>query len=422
MRYGRTYPARPIIKRLTLVILLSPSAPTLMAASVTDGSTTPSLSWTNNASPLTNTRVEVSSDGVTGWAEIANSPVASPGTSTTHAVGANSTTRYYRARAYDSSTGLFSGYSNVASVVTASAAPSALTVTAVNNSNNLLIAWADNSSDETGFGLERSNDGSSGWSEITAPAAAATSYTDTSVGARDTRRYYRIRAKRSGDGINSDYSSTANGYTAPADPSALALTPGSTTVTVAWTNNSATASEFRIERKTGSGGAYAEVGTDTASPYTDSSSIAENTEYYYKVRAYRASDGIYSGYCSELNVTTGPTAPSNLQGGCTVSVASASKVRIFWDSNTILENGFKLQRSTDNVTWADLATTAMGIQSYEDTGLAIDTTYYYRVSTIGFTAGSYSDYTTALQVKTTVGKVGDLFLAFQKKVRHFPSS
>jgi hypothetical protein len=190
---------------------------------------------------------------------------------------------------------------------------------------------------------------------------------------------------------------------------------------VAWTNNSATASEFRIERKTGSGGAYAEIGTDTASPYSDST-VAENTEYYYKVRAYRASDGIYSGYCTEGNVTTGPTAPSNLQGGCTVSATGASKVRVFWDSNSILENGFKLQRSTDNSTWSDLATTAMGIQSYEDTGLTINTTYYYKVACIGFTAGSYSDYTTSIAVTTTVGKVGDLFLAFQKKVRHFPTS
>lgn len=417
MRYGRTFPAKPIIGRLTLVILTSPLAPTNFAATASNGSTTISLSWTNNASPLTNTRVEVSSDGVSGWAEIANSPVASPGASTTHAVGSNSVTRYYRARSYDSISGLYSGYTAVVSATTAPTAPTIGAVTATNDSNNLTVAFTDNSSDETTFSIEASANGVSGFSEV---ATSATSPYVHNVGARDTTRYYRVRAYRSSDGIYSGYSSVSTAATtAPANPSAIVVTEGTTTASVAFTDNSTSETTFKVERKTGAGGAYSEIGSTATSPYADTGLSAE-TLYYWKVRAYRASDGIYSGYASEVSATTGVTAPSNLVAGCVDETTAAAKVRLYWDINATTENGTRIQRSTDQSSWSTVTTTAAGVHTYTDTGLAANTTYYYRVASVS-SGGSFSDQATAT-VKTNTSTVGSLNLAFLQKTRNLPPS
>ncbi|HWD94089.1 MAG TPA: LamG-like jellyroll fold domain-containing protein [Verrucomicrobiae bacterium] len=73
------------------------------------------------------------------------------------------------------------------------------------SSNQISLLWTDNSINETGYGIERSLDGSNFVQIATAPANA-TNYSDTSLAAA-THYYYRIRALGA-DG-NSDYSNIA---------------------------------------------------------------------------------------------------------------------------------------------------------------------------------------------------------------------
>lgn len=93
--------------------------------------------------------------------------------------------------------------------------PSGLTVTPV-NTGELLISWTDNSSNETGFKLERSSTGGgSGFTEIIQLAANTTSYNNVGL-TSGTTYHYRIRAF---NGIgNSSYSSEANGTTGTKPP------------------------------------------------------------------------------------------------------------------------------------------------------------------------------------------------------------
>lgn len=70
-----------------------------------------------------------------------------------------------------------------------------------------------------------------------------------------------------------------------------------------------------------------------------------------------------------------PTAPSNL-----TSIASGSSaIALSWTDNSSNETGFKIERSTDGVTFAQIATVSSGVESYTDTGLVGGVTYYYRV-------------------------------------------
>src|SRR5439155_13837411 len=103
---------------------------------------------------------------------------------------------YYRVSATNavgsSATTLVATATTAAPAPTAPAAPSNLTAVALSTSQ-IDLAWADNSTNETGFIIERSLDGVSGWTQIATPAANATTYSDTGLLA-GTNYSYRVRA------------------------------------------------------------------------------------------------------------------------------------------------------------------------------------------------------------------------------------
>ncbi|MBC8011516.1 MAG: fibronectin type III domain-containing protein, partial [Burkholderiales bacterium] len=105
-----------------------------------------------------------------------------------------------------------SAYSNSANATTldvAPAAPSVLNVS-VTSSSQLTLTWTDNATNETGFKIERSPDGSTGWTQIATPAANATAAIDPGLAA-GTAYYYRIRSTNTAG--DSAWSATAGATT-----------------------------------------------------------------------------------------------------------------------------------------------------------------------------------------------------------------
>ena len=89
-------------------------------------------------------------------------------------------------------------------------APSNLKVTVVSKSQ-LNLSWADNSSNESGFKIERSKvSATSGFTEIATTAADATTYSNTGL-LRNTTYYYRVRSYNANG--SSAYSNTDSGKT-----------------------------------------------------------------------------------------------------------------------------------------------------------------------------------------------------------------
>jgi FG-GAP-like repeat/Fibronectin type III domain len=76
--------------------------------------------------------------------------------------------------------------------------------------SSLTLAWQDNSSNETGFKVERSPNGSTNWQEIATTSANVTTYDDRQV-APSTTYYYRVRAYNAAG--TSAYSNTISGTT-----------------------------------------------------------------------------------------------------------------------------------------------------------------------------------------------------------------
>jgi titin len=138
--------------------------------------------------------------------------------------------------------------------------------------------------------------------------ANVTTYTNTGLSA-NTQYYYRIRATNAAGA--SAYSAEANATTLPfppAAPSALAATAlSSTSIRINWTDNANNETQFKIERKTGAGGTYAQVATVGANVTTyTNTGLSAATTYFYRVRANNA--GGDSAYSAEASATT--------QSGC----------------------------------------------------------------------------------------------------------
>jgi len=198
--------------------------------------------------------------------------------------------------------------------------PSGLSASAASFSQ-IDLSWTDNSSNESGFKIERKTGSGGTYSEIATVAANETSYSNTGL-SEATAYYYRMRAYNLAG--NSNYSSEASGLTLPAAPSGLSASAASSSqIDLSWTDNSSGESGFKIERKTGSGGTYSEIATVSASVISYSNTgLSEATAYYYRMRAYNLAGN--SDYSNEANATT-PSAPSGGGGGgggCFIATAA----------------------------------------------------------------------------------------------------
>ena len=92
---------------------------------------------------------------------------------------------------------------------------------------------------------------------------------------------------------------------------------------------------------------------------------------------------------------TAPTAPSGL-----VATANGSKIDLAWVDASSNEDGFRIERSTDNVTFTQLATVGANAISYSDTAAVAGQTYYYRV--VAYNSTGASGYSNVANAATTV--------------------
>ncbi len=89
-----------------------------------------------------------------------------------------------------------------------------------------------------------------------------------------------------------------------------------------------------------------------------------------------------------------PEAPTNLS-----AISSAgNEVFLTWDDNSIVENGFELERSVDNITFQKIADFNANETGYYDIDLSQGTTYYYQVRS--YNSFGTSDFTPVTEVAT----------------------
>lgn len=241
--------------------------------------------------------------------------------------------------------------------------------------NQALLTWMDNSSDESGFKVERAPQGSSTWTVIGSPAANATSFTDTAPLCGQTNRY-RIQAY-SGNGKSAYTAEAAVIPCLPAAPTLTGATPKAVNaVDLTWTDNSNNEDGFRVERSPNGSSSWTTVATLTANTtsYRDVSAACGLTAYY-RVVAYNVSGEGISGNSSGIN-------PCNVQSptGLSGTVASMARINLTWTDNAVNETGFKVERKLNvGGTWQQVTVTAANVTGYSDDSLVCNTAYDFRV-------------------------------------------
>ncbi len=169
------------------------------------------LTWTDRSSVETSYLIEQSLDGSTGWTQVGTTAANATNFSASGPfLGA--TTYHFRVRASTNSFGTnYSEYSPVLSLTTPAfpSQPTAVTVTTTTEAS-ITLAWADVAG-ESSYRIERSDNGTNGWTQVGTAAANATSYSDAGL-PENTRYYYRIVAvNAAGESALSRHSQRADG-------------------------------------------------------------------------------------------------------------------------------------------------------------------------------------------------------------------
>jgi hypothetical protein len=260
------------------------------------------------------------------------------------------------------------------------AAPTNLTA-APAPGGNVNLSWVVNSTNEDGFGVEVRK-----YNEQQFRAAGR-----TQRGAHNFQvgnlmpgmlYYFRVYAfNRSG---NSPFSNIVNLIT-PADshnvniaaPTDLFIEVLSyTTVKLTWRDNSINEEGFKIElRKTGEPmfRGVGEAHRDSTS-YTVNC-LQPNIKFYFRVFAFAMNRN--SGFSNTDSIITNqvPAAPS----GLTALNVTPSRVLLAWNDNSSNEDGFIIERRTNNESWIIIDTLGTDILTYQDVGLESATQYIYHI-------------------------------------------
>jgi len=362
-----------------------PAAPTNLTASAS-GSSVINLAWSDNSTDETNFVLQRSLTSNSGFTTIATLPANT--TTYVNSGLSGSTTYYYKVQATNSAGG--STWSNTANATTTAGppnAPSNLTA-AASGSSVINLAWTDNSTDETGFVLQRSLTSGSGFTTIATLPANTTTYVNSGL-TGSTTYYYRVQATNAAG--SSAWSNTANATTTgvlPNAPSNLTATAsGSSVINLAWTDNSTNETNFVLQRSLSENSGFTSIATLPANTTTYvNSGLTGSTTYYYRVQATNAAGS--SAWSNTANATTTgglPAAPSNL----VAKSVGCRTILLTWVDNSSNETSFQLSRSlTLNGTYTTIATLPANTTSYSNTGLTLGKKYYYKVRSSNSTGTS----------------------------------
>lgn len=278
-------------------------------------------------------------------------------------------------------------------------APSNL-VAATQSISQINLSWIDNSTNETGFRVDRSLDGAT-WTTIATLGANSTIFSALDLTA-GTNYVFRVSAFNTTS--VSDFSNivtTATLALAPANLTATAVS--SSRIDLTWSNVSGETG-YKIERST-DGTNWTQIATTSANITSYSNTgLNSATTYSYRVKANNAGGDSASSNVASVATLTAPTLPVAPTSLFAVA-ASASRVNLTWADNSSNENGFQIWRTSNNGrSWTNIANVSANTTSFADSGVSARRTFSYAVR--AFNGVGYSAYSNTATVTTPRASFG----------------
>ena len=249
------------------------------------------------------------------------------------------------------------------------------------------LSWQDyNQANATGYEVDRSPDGLTGWVTLGTTASGVTSFSDSSGLAEGTTYSYRVRAVNSGLGTASAYDSlqATTLLLAPTGVVAAAVSPAQ--INLSWQNNSSLPAGVEIQRSPDGLGGWVILATTAAADttYSDTAGLSEGSTYFYRLRAVSPALGVGSQFAA-ASATTWLAPPT----GFVAVLALGTPINLLWTNTSAHASGIELQRSLDGLSgWVTLTTAAASDTSYPDVPPAPDAVYYYRARATGLAPAS----------------------------------
>ena len=277
---------------------------------------------------------------------------------------------------------------SAADEVTAPAAPTGLTVSAIAD-NGATLTW-NAVSDVKGYVVYRSTSSDGGWEDL--GKTTKTTYTDSKATA-GVAYYYAVRAYKLQKGwlnvdkidndknrVYSDYVVTERIITDPSQVKGLMTTyVGATSITLAW-NSISGAKGYQVYMLDNATNQYKKIATTSKKTYTVRN-LTDRTTYKFKVRAYHKVNGItYGTFSGEFSVTTSLPDVTNFR----LSKSGTESYALAWDANSKVA-GFQLaQYDSGDAEWKVVkfgTSNTTTNTTYEVTGLKNGGHARYRIRT-----------------------------------------
>ena len=354
-------------------------------------------------------------------------------------------------------------------------APSGLSAIAT-SSSNIALNWADNSDNETTFRIERSLNGSTGWSTVESVGSNVTTYGDSGLAA-STEYFYRVAANNSvGDSPFSNTSS-ATTQSPPAFVDYLASSQSTTegSVTGGYINTHTDNGSVQAITETANGGnprrrrsslshtwvfsvASGNSMTLTANAWSSGSNDNDNFQFQWSTDNASYNNAFVVSSTSTGN-SQSAVLPSNLSGtvyvrvidtdntqgnsaldtvsidylviradnipvtppvapsGLTANAVAYNQIDLSWADNANDETAYEIQRANGG-SFATIATLSANATSYSDSGVRPMQTYDYRVLAVkGATTSTFSNTSSATTPDQPVGSISLSANGFKVKGR-----
>jgi hypothetical protein len=171
------------------------------------------------------------------------------------------------------------------------------------------------------------------------------------------------------------------------------------TVLLSWVDANTGELGFHVERST-DGTDWAEIGTTGIGvPVFIDTTAQCDASFIYRVRAGNL-DG-YSQYSNTASIVL--LCPPT---GLSITDVFETAIHLSWTPHPAADVVTEIERSPDGTTWATVNTTASGVSTFDDTGLACDSSYSYRARAARSADSALSTYsdvvnTTSLACPTT---------------------